>query len=142
MRYRKQIRLKDYDYSMNGYYFVTLCTKNRLSLFEADDAKSLICQKLEQIPKLYSGVKVDIAVVMPDHIHMILVFDGASKSLSYIIQAFKSWITREKAFAGKSIWQANYYEHVIRNEVALMRIREYIQNNPSAEGIDFDQFYL
>lgn len=142
MRYRKHIRLKDYDYSMNGYYFVTLCTKNRLPLFETDDAKSIISRKLEQIPKFYSGVKIDIAVVMRDHIHMILVFDGASKSLSYIIQAFKSWITREKAFASRSIWQPNYYEHVIRNEAALMRIREYIQNNPSVEGIDFDRFYL
>lgn len=77
---------------------------------------------------------------MPNHLHAILIFSSSTKSLGRVIQAFKSWVTREWGL-GQSIWQPNYYEHVIRDERALLRIREYIVNNPLVDNVDCEQFY-
>jgi putative transposase len=85
-----------------------------------------------------SGVKIDYYVVMPTHIHMSVILDGCKLSLGEIIRRFKAKSSRE---AGFKLWQPNYYEHVIRNEKALLRIREYIQNNPLKEKLDFKEVY-
>ncbi len=139
-RYRKHLRLRHYDYTQNGYYFVTLCTKSRRSLFSSNKAKGLVLDKINQIPRFFPGVSVDLAVVMPEHVHAILAFEEAHKSLGHVIQVVKSWVTRE-AGNGESVWQPNYYEHVIRNETALHRIREYIEQNPLAAHVECEQFY-
>ena len=138
--YRQPLRLRHYDYRENGYYFVTLCTKNRMPRFATFVAKALVQQHLEQIPRFFPGVSIDQSVVMPDHLHLILVFQSSEKPLSRVIQVFKSWVTRAWGL-GQSIWQSNYYEHVIRNEAALRKIREYIVNNPVVAQIDCEQFY-
>ncbi len=139
-QYRKHIRLRNYDYGQNGHYFVTICTNNWRPLFVSDDSKALILSKLDQIPRFFPGVSVDIAVVMPNHLHMVLVFEGSNKPLGQVIQVFKSWVTRELGGTG-SVWQPNYYEHILRNEAALHRIRKYIQNNPLVNQVDCEQFY-
>ena len=139
-RYRKHLRLHHYDYRQDGYYFVTLCTKTGQSLFSSDQAKALVSDKLDQIPRFFPGVSVDLAVVMPDHLHVIFVFEASRKSLGQVIQVLKSWVTREWS-SGESVWQPNYYEHVIRNEAALHRIREYIQQNPFVEHVECERFY-
>ena len=139
-RHRKQIRLQHYDYRQNGHYFVTLCTLNRRSLFASDKAETLVLSKLNQIPRFFPGVSVDYAVVMPDHLHAILVFEKSEKSLGQVVQIFKSWVTHALS-PGGPIWQRGFYDHVIRSEAALHRIREYIQNNPIAEKIEWEQFY-
>jgi len=77
---------------------------------------------------------------MPNHLHVILFFQLSDKSLGQVIQAFKSWVTRGLGL-GQSVWQPNYYEHVIRNEMALHKIREYVVNNPLIDQVDCDQFY-
>ncbi len=138
--YRQPLRLRHYDYRENGYYFVTFCTKNRTPQFATAAAKALVQQHLEQIPRFFSGVSIDQSVVMPDHLHVIFIFQSSEKPLSRVIQVFKSWMTRSWGL-GHSIWQRNYYEHVIRNEAALKKIREYIVNNPVVEQIDCEQFY-
>ena len=138
--YRQPLRLRHYDYRENGYYFVTLCTKNRIPRFATPTAKALIQQHLKQIPRFFPGVSIDQSVVMPDHLHVILVFQSSEKTLSRVIQVFKSWVTRSWAL-GHSIWQPNYYDHVIRNEAALKEIRQYIVNNPLVDQIDCEQFY-
>jgi len=138
--YRKHIRLRDYDYRENGYYFVTLCTKGRNPLFETEASKGLVLQKVQQISEWYAGVTVDEIAVMPNHLHIIFIFSSSGKSLGQVIQALKSWVTRAWGL-GYSIWQSNYYEHVIRHEQALDKIREYIVNNPLVEEIDCEQFY-
>jgi hypothetical protein len=84
------------------------------------------------------GAKVDYYVIMPEHIHLILVLQNCNLKLGEIIRRLKARVTREMGF---KIWQPNYYEHVIRNEVALNKIREYIQNNPDARKLEFRQFY-
>ena len=165
MHYRKHIRLPHYDYSQNGYYFVTIDTYMHNPIFVnalpsvATDIKSLVEQKIKQIPEYYKGVSVDYSIVMPTHVHIILILDNANTSLPKIINAFKSWVTRDakrilSAAQGAAttmsnvaaasyaahdiiIWQPNYYERIIRNESALNRIREYIMNNPEKEEYDW-----
>ena len=137
---RQPLRLRHYDYRENGYYFVTLCTKNRIPRFATPTAKALVQQHLEQIPRFFAGVSIDQSVVMPDHLHVILIFQASEKPLGQIIQVFKSWVTRAWGL-GPSIWQRNYYDHVIRNEAARMKIREYIVKNPVVDQIDCEQFY-
>ena len=167
MNYRKHIRLPNYDYSQNGYYFVTICTHMRRPIF-VDAVKSLVEQKINQIHKYYKGVDIDYNEVMPTHVHIILILNDTNTSLPKIINAFKSWVTRDikrnvaapsyganvanaaaqgaaatpdnvaaPSYGANAIWQPNYYEHVIRNESALNKIREYIINNPDKEEYDW-----
>jgi len=134
---RKEIRLKNYDYSSNGYYFVTICIRNKQSFVEKH--RQEIEKTLLSLPSRFPGLTLDYYCLMFTHIHMILILDKVKVTLSQIVRAFKSLvikITREK-----SLWQRNYYEHVIRTEQALSKIREYIQNNPLVERIKFEQFY-
>jgi REP element-mobilizing transposase RayT len=97
----------------------------------------------EAIPQHYAGVEIDEFIVMPDHLHGIIVLTGAdghpSLSLPQVVQRFKSLTTtryRQGVQAsgwepyGGSLWQRNYYERIIRDEAELHRIRQYIQQNP------------
>jgi len=158
-RLRKNARLKHYDYSSNGYYFVTICcsyvaAERQLCL----KYKEIIEKHLQNLEK-HEGVKVDYYVLMPDHIHFILILDypagkngvinavkgkAGALPLHYYVQQFKSKTTLEikkNGFLDKKFWQPNYYEHIIRNEKALAKIREYIQNNPKKEILKFENFY-
>ena len=69
---------------------------------------------------------------------MIFVFKETKKDLPEIVRTFKALVTRNTRL---KFWQRNYYEHVIRDEKALNKIRKYIQNNPLAEKIEFENFY-
>jgi putative transposase len=135
MKAIKSIRLKDYDYSQDGYYFVTICTNYHCAYLSdlQENIKESI-QKLNQI----DGVTVDYFVVMPTHIHLIIVLTDCKSSLGEIIRRFKASSSKE---TGIRLWQPNYYEHVIRNEKTLFKIREYIQNNPLKDIIDLKQIY-
>jgi REP element-mobilizing transposase RayT len=76
---------------------------------------------------------------MDDHLHLILIFKNVKANLGEMIRTFKALVKRESG--EKEFWQRNYYEHVIRNEKALNKIREYIQNNPMVERIRVEEFY-
>jgi len=133
---RKEIRLKSYNYKSNGYYFITICTyrgKPYIKKYE-----EIIEEILLSLPERFSGLTIDWYILMPTHLHMIFVFNETKKDLSEIIRTFKALVTRNTRM---KFWQRNYYEHVIRNEDALLKIREYIQNNPLAENIKFEEFY-
>jgi putative transposase len=134
---RKEIRLKDYDYSSNGYYFVTICTNNKQPFIKKH--RKEIERTLLSLPVKFPGLTLDYYCLMSTHLHIILILDKVKVTLSQIVRAFKALIT--KITREKSLWQRNYYEHVIRTEQALSKIREYIQNNPLAERIKFEQFY-
>ena len=75
---------------------------------------------------------------MPTHLHIIIVLQECKLKLGEIVRRFKALTSKE---SGVKLWQPNYYEHVIRNEMALRKIREYIMNNPLAERIQVEQFY-
>ena len=168
---RRSIRLRGYDYSQPGAYFVTICTKNRALQFgEIRDGSmilnehgAIVDEIWKEIPEHFPNVTLDEFIVMPDHIHGILLLgeyldckgtacrastvegchastvEGFGKpikgSLPTIIRSFKSATTRRinilRKKEGISIWQRNYYEHIIRNNDSLNRIRRYIHENPS-----------
>ena len=156
---RHSIRLKDYDYAQAGWYFVTICTKGKACLFgnvENDVVRlSLIGRATEEqligISKHFPFVSIDAHVIMPNHIHAIIVIQpvGAAlmppvetslsigpslppRSLSFIVQQYKSGVTRWCAANGFGYfgWQRGFYEHVIRNENDLHDVRNYIVCNP------------
>ena len=163
MKYRKNIRLRDYNYKTNGYYFVTLATKNRLPLLCSGGCKSAIEKCINELPKFIRGLSIDYFVVMDNHIHIIFVFDNCTRTLGKVVSAMKSAVS--KIVAAKlvplqrdlnsqktvdlhqplqeqidgGIWQWNYYEHIIRNEKALDKIRRYIANNTNAEKYNWDE---
>ena len=80
---------------------------------------------------------------MSTHLHVIFVFEGMKEGLPEVVRGFKA-LVRRNTCRGRiypTLWQRNYYEHVISNEAALFKIREYIKNNPLAERIRFEEFY-
>jgi len=136
MRGRKDIRLKQYDYKSDGYYFVTPVTKLRENAFLGKEP--LIENELRDTITKCQGVSLDYFVIMPNHVHIILIFTNCDLHLGEVVRRFKAKVSHR---LGQSIWQWNYYEHVIRNEKALEKIREYIINNPQELLLKFDQFY-
>ena len=154
--HRRTVRLKDYDYSEEGAYFVTICAHNRECLFgNISDGRmqlSRIGKVVEDCWKWlgdqYDYVYLDEWVIMPNHLHGIIVITdedlGGSrtaptkefkhKPLGRLIGAFKTVSARRIKDMRKSatarVWQRNYYEHIVRNEKELIGIREYIVNNP------------
>src|SRR5271170_743582 len=158
---RKSIRLKGFDYRSSGAYFITICSTQRHDIFgrildNADVAFSAIGHIVnlcwQQIPDHCSHVQLDHYVIMPNHLHGIIILDcddlrfpntpgitdrslnARSRALSRVIGSFKAASTkivrRECDYRSPTIWQRNYFERVIRDERELMLIRKYIADNP------------
>ena len=132
---RKNIRLKYYDYSTAGLYFVTICIKNRREILgkikdnyiKLTKEGYIVRKNIINIEKIFEGIIIDEYVIMPNHIHMLIELDGQNGvTLSRIINQYKGVVTKQ---IGYSIWQKLYYEHVIRNEKEYYIIKEYIKNN-------------
>jgi putative transposase len=141
MTYRKNIRLKGFDYSQNGGYFVTICTDFKKDLI-GEKEKQILEEELDRIPIRFRGVGLDYYVIMSNHLRIIFLFNESSVDLSKVVQAFKSITTlrlKRQGFKGERFWQRNYYEHVIRGLKELEKIREYIQNNPLALELKFER---
>ncbi len=157
---RRSIRLHGYDYRQNGAYFVTICTHNRTLLFgEIVDGEmrlneaGQVAQRLwDELPQHFSHVDTDAFVVMPNHVHGIIVIANTHvgarhasplrhshksprAALGTIVGSYKSAVTkqvnRDRGTPGVPVWQRNYYEHIIRNEASLQHIRNYIIHNPA-----------
>ncbi len=147
---RKPNRLSDYDYSAVGYYFITICTANRKNIFSdivgqplaAAESKltkigEIAEKQLFDLKKRYYNVEIDKYVIMPNHIHLILIINQTAAAsgrptLSNIIRAYKSITTREcrKYYSG-DIWQKSFYDHIIRGENDYLKIWNYIDTNPA-----------
>lgn len=146
---RKQNRLTEYDYSTPNAYFITICTKNRKNLFWRDtrviidcpdhvpltDLGAIVQQRIEDIPRRYSAITVDHAVIMPNHIHLLLQIntdcDGrpmAAPTISTVINQTKGIISKQVGFC---VWQKGFYDHVIRNDMDYRETWNYIEGNPS-----------
>ncbi|MBK9941051.1 MAG: transposase [Kouleothrix sp.] len=164
LHHRRSIRLSGYDYTQAGAYFVTACTAARRRLFgelvgsemRLSRYGAIALECWEAIPEHCPRVELDAFVVMPDHIHGILVLpedadrarvaarERFSKpvagSLPTIVRLYKAAVTRQinewRGTANPPVWQRNYYEHVIRSQAALERIRAYIVDNPSRSALD------
>lgn len=192
--HRRSIRLRGYDYSQPGAYFITIVARDRACLFGEvvdgkmwlNDAGRMIGQTWEEIPSSYPGVETYAFVIMPNHIHGVIILVGAgpracpytytnpqtnsptkphtcpesptkpqgigqpqgtgqpqgvapTMSLPDVVHRFKTLTTKRYIDGVKSrgwlpfpgrLWQRNYYEHVIRNDESLERIRQYITENP------------
>jgi REP element-mobilizing transposase RayT len=140
---RKSPRLPDYDYSLNGAYFVTICTHQRLHLFgdvhdgemHSNAVGDIAQERWSALPEHHQHITLDLFVVMPNHVHGILFLDGESVSLSTVIGAFKSGVSRRvrqlPRQSALQVWQGRYHDHIIRNEQSLQAIREYVLYNPA-----------
>jgi len=154
---RRSIRLTGHDYSRRGAYFVTICIQGRVGLFgEVLDenmipnaAGSAIGRIWAEIPARFPGVELGASIVMPNHLHGIVLLhpleSSAEPKLGQIVGAFKSLSTlaygrgvREQGWRGfrGRLWQRNYYEHIIRNEEEFARIVNYIEWNPKRWAFD------
>ena len=159
------MRLSGYDYRTPGAYFVTICTAGNQPLFgEVQEGRVQLnelgkiadgCWKA--IEHIRGGIAVDRHIVMPNHIHGILHFstedvtdnvpaavrDLAAGSLGAILGQYKSIVTKRSQFLRppppRSIWQRNYYDHIIRSVASLEKIRQYIFENP-APWVDDDLY--
>jgi len=137
------MRLKSYDYQTNGAYFVTICTDFKKKFISRKE-KIILEKELKNLENRFAGVTIDYFAIMNNYLHIIFLFDEANINLPRVIQAFKSLTTlklKQNGFTGKVFWQRNYYEHVIRSEKTLEKIREYIQNNPLAEKLEPVEIY-
>ena len=106
-----------------------------------NDAGRVAQQMLEEIPIHFQGVRVDKFVVMPNHIHAILILEDGKTNLSDVVGQYKSAVTRNLRKAGwdQPIWQSSFHDHVIRDQMDYERIWTYIDANP-VRWID-DCFY-
>lgn len=147
---RRHPRLAGYDYHTPGSYFVTVCVQHRLPLLGAVTAGTMhpspsgmmVQEAWQVLLDRHPGVLLDTAIVMPDHVHAIVVLEdepGRHLSLSDVVHRYKSLTTRRYAhgvrdfgwprFAG-TLWQEGFWDHVIRQESELATIRRYIVENP------------
>jgi putative transposase len=192
--HRRSIRLKGYDYTQPGAYFVTIVTHGRECLFgeivdgemRLNGAGQIARQEWERLPRRFPHVQLDAFVIMPNHIHGIIVITDAGRgtaagldvdapvgaavpctdggtaagfdgdvpvraavplqrleqfgkpvpgSIPTIVRSFKSAVTLRvnllNRTSGADVWQRNYYEHVVRSDASLARIRQYIVDNPA-----------
>ena len=148
---RRSIRLPEYDYSQPGAYFVTICAHDREMSLQAEQVQDAVRSAWSGLPNRFPNVTLDEFVVMPNHVHGIIILEGDASSdgaasgaegaassaptLGAIVRAFKSVSAMEanKALvrSGRPFWQRNYYEHVIRDDDELNAIRQYVRDNPA-----------
>ena len=140
---RKPNRLKNYDYSQNGVYFITVCVKNRNPILSyipvgancvrLSKIGKVVEEEINNISKIYANVTVENYVIMPNDIHLLVFIDRFSgrtqfaPTISRIIKQFKGVITKR---LGKSIWQKGFYDHIIRDEYDFHIRWQYIEDNP------------
>ena len=148
---RKLPRLKGYDYSVPGAYFVTVCAKEKKKIFgqihNGEMQKSQVGEIAEReilkIDKHYSNVKVDKYVVMPNHIHMLITvfeaeginpFPTICYDIPNVVGKFKAAVTRKVGNAfmhsvKEEVWQRSFHDHIIRNRNDYEKIWYYIDTN-------------
>src|SRR5919108_4995307 len=158
---RRSMRLANYNYAEFGAYFVTIVAHNRRCIFgevvdgkiELNDLGQIVTEEWERSHHIRKEIGLDGFVVMPNHLHGIVMIrpvgaTGRSPSLSgplkrslgACVAGFKSAVTTRInqlcVTPGLRIWQRNYYEHIIRDEESLNRIRQYILDNPAGWSLD------
>lgn len=161
IHHRRSTRLKEYDYSQAGMYFITLVTCNRIHLFgniENDCMMlngygAIACKEWMNTEKIRKNMTLGEMIVMPNHVHGIIIINdayasntgeemsnlnqklqSASQAIGSVIRGYKSAVTKQiNAIrqTTESVWQRNYYEHIIRDEQSYQRIFDYISTNPS-----------
>ena len=153
---RRSIRLPGFDYSQAGAFFVTICANNKDCLFgqiadfrmQPNAIGIMVTECWNDLAEHYAFISLDTWAVMPNHLHGIIWFGNdnpAKKSLSGIVAAFKATSTSQarKAFGSSlKLWQRGFFEHIIRDECGLFRIREYINANPVNWALDAEDSWI
>ena len=164
--HRRSVRLKEYDYSQPGGYFITIVAYQRICLFgeilneemQLNEYGHIADECWCAIPDHFTNVELEAYVVMPNHVHGIIVINNENRttmnssssvgarhasplpprgvkphSIGAIVGSFKSAVTRRigRELNATGIWQRNYYEHIIRDHKDWDRIHRYIESNPS-----------
>ena len=151
---RKENRLCKYDYSSCGAYFITICTSNRENLFWSNQnvtdltscaimrphdvtlssTGKIVDTGIKNITHIYPMVSVEEYVIMPDHVHFLLLIHQnpeeakiQTPTISRVVQQFKGYVTKQ---IGKNIWQKLFYDHVIRSKEDYDEHLKYIYENP------------
>lgn len=153
---RKTARLKNWNYSSAGVYFITICTQNRKNVLSSIVGEGLPLPQLspygkiadkwiKQIKGKYESVCVDCYTIMPNHIHLLLSLSpigrgNPSPTIDSIVGWLKFQITKEineqSATVGKKVFQRSFYDHIIRSQEDYNEIYEYIKQNPLRWKID------
>ncbi len=147
---RNSMRMQGYDYTQPGAYFVTICTQERIPYFgqvigkkmHLSPAGQMVQQIWDSMPAYYQGVNNDAFIVMPDHIHGIVVLldQPGHLSLPDVMQRFKSLTTAQYRYGVLHhgwppfpcrLWHRNYYDRIVHDDQALHHIRAYINANPA-----------
>ncbi len=158
--HRRSIRLKEYDYSRAGAYFITICTYNKEYILGniihgemiSNEYGMIVENEWVKTAEIRTNVILDKYVVMPNHIHGIIIIldDGrdtehrvptfeqfgkpTSNSLPTILRSYKAVTTKRineiRKSYGKTVWQPRFYDHIIRDKNELDKIGQYIINNP------------
>ncbi len=125
--HRQSIRLKGYDYSTSGAYFITICTHDREHLFggivnemmEFNTCGDIARSHWQQLAQYHPNIIMDELIVMPNHLHGIIILESSTvgtKSISEIIRGFKTFsakaINKERGLRGVPVWQRNYYDYL------------------------------
>ena len=154
--HRRSIRLPGYDYAQVGAYYLTLCTHGRGWLFGRvvdgvmglSEAGRIAEREMLQTPDVRPNVQIDAYVVMPNHVHVILIisyrdaeapkaaatFRSPARTVGAIVRGYKGAVTSQvNKLRGtdEPVWQRDYYEHIVRNDADLKRVRRYIEANPA-----------
>ena len=147
---RKLPRLRGFDYSDQNFYYVTICTCDKKYLFGTIEQLNIYGkiaqQELINIPLHYKGITIDKYVIMPNHIHVIIIIGCCEKAersrpfptLSTIVGLYKSGVSKviHKISPEIEVWQKSFYDEIIRNEQSYREIWEYIDGNPLQWRLD------
>ncbi len=157
---RKPTRLKDFDYSSTGAYFITICTQNRKNILSTIVGEGsplpqlshygrIVDKWIQNLPEKYREISVDSYVIMPNHIHLLLFVaneDGRgnpSPTVDKVIGWLKYQTTKEinmqRNTIGEKVFQRSFYDHIIRNRNDYQEICKYIYENPICWH--FDKLY-
>jgi putative transposase len=149
---RRRLRAEGYDYAQPGWYFVTICTQDRHCLFGAVSggvtdlslAGQMVYVELQHVPERFTSIGLDAFVVMPNHVHAIIILrpdedEHSPVSLSDVVGAYKRITTntyirkvREEGwppFRGR-LWQRSFHDQIISSDRHVDRLRDYIEANP------------
>lgn len=156
IHHRRSIRLKNYSYTEEAAYFLTVCTNKKQLLFgdvkkdqiQLNALGAIAFRCWQKIPNYFLHIKLDAFVIMPNHVHGVLwiikspIESQANQfgkvtvgSIPNIVRCYKAAVTKQinqicQQKGTSLIWQRNYYEHIIRDQKALNNIRQYILDNP------------
>lgn len=150
---RKEIRLRNYDYSAVGTYFITICSHNRECTFGSvingsilqpptvrlSKLGEIIRCNIDRITQVYPNIQILKSIIMPNHLHLLIAVTNTVQPekqtldkmlIPKVIQSFKASVTRQ-AKAHGTVWQNRFYDHIVRDEQEFQRIWTYIDNNPA-----------